>query len=551
VIKVRELLLNVHLKNSAMLNLISPTVAPSAHLETVIGGQDKQSPKWATWVLPSIADVFFLVLLGILAFSPMSSALLGDADTGWHIRDGEMIWAARAVPHTDPFSYTRGGQPWYAWEWLYDLAAAGIHHLAGLNGLVLFTAMVIAGTFALLFRLVLRRSGSFVAALVLAMLAASAAQVHMLARPHVLTWLFTLLWVEALYRFDEGKVAALWCLPPLMLLWVNIHGGFILGMVLLGIFGVARIWNFLAERRDEDLKAILQLSVAGCACFAITFCTPYGYELHVHVYQYLSNSFLMNTINEFQSPNFHLPGYGYFEILILLSVLGVMWARERVSVADLLLVLFSIHASLYAARNIPISAILISMALGPALAEAISPKHRKQPRWMTSLLDTVQDISTNMGDMEKRFRGHAPALLMVAASVAIALNGGRVGSAQVLSAHFDGQIFPVAATEFIAQKGIHDHMFNTDDWSGYLIYKLYPGLKVYFDDRHDFYGESFFREYHKASHGTLQWHEPLDQSQTRWALIAAKSPLASLLKESKDWRLEYDDGVAMVFARAN
>jgi hypothetical protein len=534
-----------------MLNLLSPTVTPSPRLETTIGAQDEQSPKWAAWVLPSIADIFFLVLLGMLAFSPMSTALLGDADTGWHIRNGEMIWAAHAVPHTDPFSYTRGGQPWYAWEWLYDLAASGIHHLAGLNGLVLFTAMIIAGTFALLFHLVLRRSGSFVAALVLAMLAVSAAQVHMLARPHVLTWLFTLLWVEALYRFDGGKEAALWCLPPLMLLWVNVHGGFILGLVLLGIFGVARVWNFLAERRDEDLKAIVQLSVAGCACFAVTFCTPYGYELHLHVYQYLSNGFLMNTINEFQSPNFHFSGYGYFEVLILLSVLGVMWARERVSVADLLLVLFSIHASLYAARNIPISAILISMALGPALAAAISPEHRNHPRWMTSLLDTVHDISTNMGGMEKRFRGHAPALLIVAASMAIALNGGRLGSAQVLSAHFDGKTFPVAATEFIAQKGIHDHMFNTDDWSGYLIYKLYPSLKVYFDDRHDFYGESFVREYHKAARGSLQWREPLDQSQCKWALIAAKSPLASLLSESKDWRLEYDDGVAMVFARAN
>ena len=534
-----------------MHNLLTPMAPPSSRLETKIGGQQKLSPNWATWVLPSIADIFFLVLLGMLAFSPMSTALLGDADTGWHIRNGEMIWAARAVPHTDPFSYTRGGQPWYAWEWLYDLAAAGIHHLAGLNGLVLFTAMIIAGTFALLFHLVLRRSGSFVAALVLAMLAASAAQVHMLARPHVLSWLFTLLWVEALYRFDEGNRTALWCLPPLMLLWVNIHGGFILGLVLLGIFGVARIWNFMAERRDQDLKAIVQLFVAGCTCVAVTFCTPYGYELHLHVYQYLSNSFLMNMINEFQSPNFHLTGYGYFEILILLSVLAVMWARERVSVADLLLVLFAIHASLYAARNIPISAILISMALAPALAAAISPEQQKHPRWMTSLLDTVHDISINMGGMEKRFRGHAPALLIAAASVAIALNGGRLGSAQFLSAHFDGKTFPVAASEFIAQKGIHDHMFNTDDWSGYLIYRLYPGLKVYFDDRHDFYGESFIREHQKAAHGTLQWREPLDQAQTKWALISVKSPLASLLKDSKDWHLEYDDGVAMLFARAN
>src|ERR1017187_2182426 len=76
---------------------------------------EKSPAPWTRWVLPSIADVFFLVLLGILAFSPASAALLGDADTGWHIRDGEIILATHSVPRTDSFSYTRAGQPRYAW----------------------------------------------------------------------------------------------------------------------------------------------------------------------------------------------------------------------------------------------------------------------------------------------------------------------------------------------------------------------------------------------------------------------------------------------------
>ena len=116
------------------------------------------------WLLPSIADVFFLVLVGIFAYSPASRALLGDADTGWHIRNGEFILATRSVPRVDSFSYTKAGQPWYAWEWLYDAVIGAIHHVAGLNGVVLFTAFVIAATFALLFRFVLRRSGNFAVA---------------------------------------------------------------------------------------------------------------------------------------------------------------------------------------------------------------------------------------------------------------------------------------------------------------------------------------------------------------------------------------------------
>ena len=161
----------------------------------------------------------------------------------------------------------------------------------------------------------------------------------------------------------------------------------------------------------------------------------------------------------------------------------------------------------------------------------------------------VHDISENMAAMEKQFRGHTLAIVVLVASVAISMNGGRVLSAQVVSAHFDEKTFPVKATEFIAKEGIHDHLFNPDDWSGYLIYKLYPGTKLYFDDRHDFYGEAFIKDYLKAANGAWQWREPLDKYQVKWVLIASGSPLSSVLKESKNWRVKYDDGLAIIFVR--
>jgi hypothetical protein len=527
--------------------IVSSELAPKS-VSSLAG---KPSPAWARWLLPSIADVIFLVLVGILVYSPMSAALLGDADTGWHIRNGEFILATHSVPQTDSFSYTRAGQSWYAWEWLYDMVIGAIHHVAGLNGVVLFTAIIIAGTFALLFRFVLRRSGSFAAAASLTMLAAAAAQIHVLARPHVLSWLFVLLWVDVLYRFEEGKRWVLLWLPPLMLLWVNVHGGFILGLALLALFGCARAWNYMCAPSAENRQKIVGLAIVFAACLAITLLTPYGYRLHVHVYQYLSNSFFMDSINEFMSPNFHASGHGYFELFILLAVFGIVLKHDRVTAADLLLLLFAIHAGLYSARNIPISAIIMSLSLGPMLAGVGSPRlgQGAHPPWLCSVLGAVHDISENMAAMEKQFRGHALAIAFLAASVAISMNGGRVLSAQIVSAHFDENIFPVKATEFIAAKGIRAHMFNSDVWSGYLIYKLYPGTKLYFDDRHDFYGEDFIKDYLKAANGTWRWQEPLDKYQVKWVLVATDSPLASVLKERKDWRVEYDDGLAIIFVR--
>ena len=283
---------------------------------------------WLRWVLPSFADLFFLVLLCMLAFGPMSAGLLRDADTGWHIRSGELILATGAIPRTDPFSYTKHGEPWYAWEWMYDVVIAAIHHVSGLNGVVLFTAAVISITFALLFRFILRRSGNLAVAAFLTLLAMAAAQVHMLARPHVLSWLLTLLWVETLYRFEDGEGSVLLWLPPLMLLWVNVHAGFILGLGLLGVFAMGRIWSAVTTARGQWRK-VAQLTGILAVCLLTTLLTPYGYRLHVHVYRYLSDSFLMNNIDEFMSPNFHLPVYGYFELFLLLVIAGGVSTRDH------------------------------------------------------------------------------------------------------------------------------------------------------------------------------------------------------------------------------
>ena len=513
------------------------------------GTHQRAQAVWLLWVLPSFSDLFFLVLLCILAFSPMSAALLRDADIGWHIRSGELILVTQAIPRTDPFSYTRQGEPWCAWEWLYDVVIAAIHHVSGLNGVVLFTAVVIGSTFALLFRFVLRRSGNLVVAGGLTLLAIAAAQVHMLARPHVLSWLLTLLWVENLFRFEEGNRSALLWLPPLMLLWANLHAGFILGLGLLGVFAIGCVWSASTAPREGDRQKLIRLGSILAVCLLATLLTPYGYRLHVHVYQYLSDSFLMNNIEEFASPNFHLPVYGYFEVLIVLVIAGAALARDQLRPTGLLLLLFSFHAGLYAVRNIPIAAIIMCLVLGPLLTAAISPRSDSQPRWLGSMLDTVQGISESMTCLERQLHGHALVLVAMAASMALVLNGGRLLSRQMVAAHFDEKTFPVKATRFIAQRDIRDHLFSTDSWSGYLIYKLYPQTRVYFDDRHDFYGDAYIQEYAKALLGTRQWREPLDRYQVKWVLMPADSPLSSLLRESQGWVIDYDDGLAVVFSR--
>src|SRR5690349_9029280 len=103
----------------------------------------RSTPAWSRWLMPSIADLLFLAIVGTLLFTPLSVKLLNDAGTGWHIRTGQLILATHQVPRLDPFS-SQIDKPWFAWEWLYDVAVGSLDTWCGLNGVVWFTAVVIA-----------------------------------------------------------------------------------------------------------------------------------------------------------------------------------------------------------------------------------------------------------------------------------------------------------------------------------------------------------------------------------------------------------------------
>src|SRR6202167_1946075 len=122
-------------------------------------------PAWVRWVVPSTGDLIFAALLGLLLFTPLSVRLLGDAGIGWHIRTGQQILAMHAIPRLDSFSSTMAGQPWFAWEWLYDLAVGQLETTLGLNGVVWLTAVVIAAVFAWMFRLLVARTVNILVAL--------------------------------------------------------------------------------------------------------------------------------------------------------------------------------------------------------------------------------------------------------------------------------------------------------------------------------------------------------------------------------------------------
>src|SRR5258706_8117722 len=208
---------------------------------------------WQRFLLPSVRDLIFLLAFWALLIGPLSNRPLADADIGWHIRAGEQIIATQSVPRVDSFSSTMQGQPWFAWEWLYDLLLGVVHRSMGLNGVVWLAALLMATTFAILFGQLLARGTGLPVAVGLWLLVLGAASIHVFARPHIVSWLFTLLWFVALERWEQGIPRWLrWLFPLSMLLWVNLHGGWLFGMALLAIYALAA---FVESLRGSDAIA--------------------------------------------------------------------------------------------------------------------------------------------------------------------------------------------------------------------------------------------------------------------------------------------------------
>jgi hypothetical protein len=449
------------------------------------------------------------------------------------------------------------GHPWYAWEWLYDLLIAAIHQVFGLNGVVFCTAAVIAATFGLTFHFVLRRGGNLVITFFLLILSLGASAVHFLARPHVLSWLFAVIWFELVdsastARNHHAGKRFLW-LPVLMVVWVNLHGGFVLGFALLAIYLAGGAIEFFThrEQRAEIAAWLKRLGGLTALTFAASFINPYGYHLHVHVYRYLSDRFLMGQISEFRSPDFHGAAQQCFAVLLIVVIVTLASARLRPGPSGLLLLLFAAYGGLYATRNLPTSSLLITLVIAPILSDTVAhaAASRTVASWLRHLFSRLDSFGSRMRNLEAHFRGHLWIVLVLVLGLWACMQHGRLGSAQLINAYFDDKRFPVEASEYIADHNIREPIFSLDYWGGYLIYRLYPQTKVVVDDRHDLYGDQLIKDYLKIVLVQPSYEKELDQMRVDWVLVPRWSSLANMLRLTPQWTAVHEDGTAALFHR--
>jgi hypothetical protein len=494
----------------------------------------RRMPLWLNrLVLPSFVDMFFLVLLPAAFLRPGGlEALLADGDTGWHIRTGQLILETGHAPLADPFSFTRAGESWYAWEWLSDVLFAGAYGRGGTGGVATLAAVVLALSATVLFAWLLRRQTGLWVALGATLAAVSASSVHYLARPHMFS---ILLYVTTLWLLDEDRRrrgARLWLLVPLAALWANLHAGFVVlpATLVLAAAVAAATLDFHAARRYAAVAA---------AALAATLANPYGWQLHRHIAAYLTSPWIMDHVQEFQSPNIRTEGMLMFAALLLAGVALASRAMARGAWFEGALVVVWAFAAMRSARHIP----FFTLAAVPVVAAECA----RCWRWWAirakarSLHRAAWELGEELG------RSRRPTLWIPAAA-ALAL------AALPMAGGFPSSRFPVAAVErnrqVLAPGGAMPRILSSDQWSDYLIYTLYPRQRVFFDGRSDFFGPELGNQYRVLQSGAGNWRELLERYRFELALLPAAWPLASVLDREPGWQLVYQDAVGKLFRRA-
>ncbi|MEA1946984.1 MAG: hypothetical protein U9N83_06730 [Thermodesulfobacteriota bacterium] len=495
------------------------------------------SKKINSFLVPSIADIIIISIFLYLSFSG-GKGLLNDGDTGYHIRAGEYIIDTLSIPKQDIFSFLTPPLPWTAHEWLSEIIMATVHGAFGLTGIFIFFSFIISLVYYLLFKILRKNNNDIIIAALIVILVLAASKIHWLARPHIFSLLLMVIWYYLLDEYQYNHKNYLYFFPPIMLIWVNLHGGFLAGFILIGIYLFGNTVKLITSqdiKRDNYKKKVRLLGLITIACLFVCLINPYGYRILLFPFNLVSNKFIMDHIREFMTPNFHLLSVKPFEITILLVFIVLVFSKKRLNIIELVLILLFTHMSLYSARYIPLFSIIVAPILFRQLSPILDSSDGKFAKFIKKRSDNVSEIDAST-------RG---CLWPVAAVILVIVlaKGGKIDF------KFDPKTKPVAAVEFLKKENIKGNMFDNDEFGDYIIYAAWPKYKVFFDGRNDMYGAERLKEYFKVTGIKPGWDEVLNKYNIKWVIYNANSHLSMFLMERDDWMLIYADKVANIFVK--
>lgn len=485
--------------------------------------------------LPRLEHIFFAALFfGIAASGPR--LLNFDGDLPRHLLMGRLILQTRSVPTVDIFSFRTTGFPGIPHEWLSQVVFAGAYEWLALNGVILLTALIMMLVWMVVFREAHLQSRSLFCSLLFTALAAGASQIHVLPRPHIFTYLLTAIWAALLERIEKKSLSKWWLFPLLMLFWVNLHGMFVLGIILWGIY-LAGSFLDQPSRAWFSQRKTKFMWLAGASSLVATFFSPSGVHIWETIISLGSNSYITSKITEYQSANFHQPQTWLFLALLLLTITGFARAKNIGWTHILLTVAFAFLA-LYSSRMIPLFAVVVAPVTAKAFAEWIREEH-PQSRFATFEVRIARTNSSANGWLW---------MLVVVLGTALLFQQGIAVDAEGKGNVFDEPFFPVRAVDWLESNPQEGRMFNEFDWGGYLLLRLWPREQIFMDGHTHIYGEALTREYEQVATLSPGWEDVFEKYDVAWAILRAAHTVEEALS-ARGWRQVYRDETAVILKR--
>lgn len=459
-----------------------------------------------------------------------------DTDTWWHLAAGKYIVETGEIIREDPFSLTRQGQSWIYPGWLAQVVLFQSYELFGLQGLILLTALFVVLAFACIWPLLneppLMRSSTL-------LLAASVSAVYWSARPQIMSFTLSGLFLLLLSKVRAGNQRMALLLPLFMALWTNVHGGFAIGFILIFGFLLGEIMEAVSKMVRDDVsikevwyqyrrRLVLWIGI-GLACALAVVLNPHGIQMLLYPFKTVSVGTLQDYLQEWQSPNFHEFKMQPFLWMLLLLLLSLAFSKKEVSWNSLILVTGFTYLSLVAARNIGLFALVSAPMLCKHGFDAIKPilKRREQGR--------------NIPESVARILNVVILLLMI---LAVGVNSLLHLGDEFIQEEVSEQI-PVRAVVNMRDDKLYGNLFNSYNWGGYIIWSLYPEVLSFVDGRTDLFNNEILGDYLTAWLADPGWEEIFQNWDIKVVLLEIESPLAKVLSIS-GWNVVYKDEQAVV-----
>jgi hypothetical protein len=519
------------------------------HASSVMAGHElntsvlNSSPKTVHSAAVPIVVVFFatmnrflqtrhvFVAIVALGLFTMAARAVIDPDVWWHLRTGQLILQTHSLFHTDPYSFTRFGQPWVNHEWLSQVLLFSLYRLAGFGGLIVVFAALIAATLLLVYR---RSPGRPYIAAVMTLWGAVASASTWGVRPQMFSLLLGSIFL-VLLEASERRSLLLWWTAPLMLLWVNLHAGYPIGLAFIALFLVGEALESAIglEPWQTSLPRLKRLGRAFAVCLALVAVNPNGVRIYWYPFQTLRSAAMHRFIHEWFSPDFHDPAYLPLLFMLLALIAGLALSPRRPRLRNLLLLLATLPAALRSMRHIPI----LILVIVPILAELAQTCLQQ---WGATRL------------LRRPLTGLAPRTLVINFLVLLTFctfTIFRVRQVVGGQAEAEAKSFPAGAVTFLQREHISGPIMNHYNWGGYLIWKLYPQYPVFMDGRADVYGDALMNQFGATYYLIDDWKKSLQIWDIRTVVLPPDAPLITALKSTPEWKQIYADSEAVILTR--